>query len=117
MFRRAADSEYTVSVNIEEDADEIAFELLFNGAEPESLADVKRRLQLAEMFSEQVKNILSEVDDRGLTEATIFYDPDQNYRIDYWADRETVGYSHDTHTYQVALLVDFKEEEEEEDND
>lgn len=108
MCRNSTDGEFYVSVNIHENADEIAFELLFNGAEPENLSDVKRRLQLAEMFSEQVENILSETEDKGQLSATIFYDPDQNYRINYWADAETVGYSYDTHSYMVALMVDFK---------
>jgi hypothetical protein len=63
-----------------------------------------------EEFAEEVENILLQVEDGGQTEATIFYDPNQNYNIEYWADNETAGYSSDTHIYQLGILVDWKDD-------
>jgi hypothetical protein len=115
MFRKATDSESVLEVNISDDDNEVAFDLIAQGRTFTDLEEMRRAIDNVETFKDELENILSEVEDKGLTEATVFYDPN-NYAIRYWADNETIGYSHDTHTYQVALMVDWKEEDEE-DND
>ena len=116
MFRTTSESEFSVNIDWLDTSEQVAFRVVCEGMDPETLGDIRRKLRIADDFAQEVKNILSAIEDRGNAEATIFYDPDQDYRINYWADNDTVGYSHDTHTYQVALMVDWKEAEDE-DND
>jgi hypothetical protein len=116
MFRRAAHDEWAIDVQVDSDrcdTEEVAFDLIAQGRTFTDIEEMRTAIDNVERMKEELENILSEVEDRGLTEATVFYDPDNNYAIRYWADNDTVGYSHDTHTYQAALLVDFKENEEE----
>jgi hypothetical protein len=119
MFRRAAHDEWAIDIQVDSnrcDTEEVAFDLIAQGRTFTDLEEMRTAIDNVERMKENLENILSEVEDRGLTEATVFYDPDNNYAIRYWADNDTVGYSHDTHTYQVALMVDWKEDEDE-DND
>jgi len=111
MFRRASDNDWTIEVDASEDPKDVAFRLLFDGVELDSLDGIRGRLAAADRFAEEVENIIEASRDNNCDEVTIFYDPDQNYRIDYWADNDTVGYSYDTHAYEVALMVDWKEDD------
>lgn len=116
MFRRVSNGEWTIEMSTAHESCAVAFEVIVKGKEITSLNHMRALLDRATKFEDELSDIKQEVDDRGNTDFTIFYDPDQDYRIDYWADNDTVGYSHDTHTYQVALMVDWKEAEDE-DND
>jgi len=112
MFRKVSDSDWTLELFTDTtrcDTEEVAFELIAKDRNFEDLEEMRKAITNIEEMKEEMENILSEVEDRGGTEATIFYDPDQNYRINYWADMETVGYSYDTHSYMIALMVDFKD--------
>ena len=116
MFRRASNGEWTIEMSTAHETCAIAFEVIVKDKEITSLNHMWSLLNRATRFEDELSDIKQEVDDRGNTDVTIFYDPDQDYRINYWADNETVGYSHDTHSYQVALMVDWKDSEDE-DND
>jgi hypothetical protein len=111
MFRKATNSQSTTEIDICDSSDEIAFRVVADGLQFDTLQDLQRTTEQCIIFKNDIEDILSELEDNDEQSATVFYDPDQNYRIEYYATDETTGYSYDTHQYQVALLVDFKDEE------
>lgn len=53
------------------------------------------------------------IEDDGQTSVRVFYNPDQNCNIDYYVHADSTGYEYDTHEYSIALMVEFKEVEDE----
>jgi len=113
MFRIPTAGDSITEVDIKDTADEIAFRVIAEGREFDTLQDLQKTTDQCTDFRNDIEEILLNLKSIGNEQpsATVFYDPDQNYRIDYYATDETTGYYYDTHQYQVALLVDFKDEE------
>lgn len=112
MFRKSTDSEWTTEVDMQDNADEVAFRVVAEGREFDPIEDLQKTTEQCLSFRNEIEDILSELEDNNQQSATVFYDPDQDYRIDYYATDETTGYSYDTHQYQVGLIVNWKDEEE-----
>jgi hypothetical protein len=95
MYCQESANDWTIDIAPNDDTTGIASELV--GIEDDSPEDM---VNIAERFAKDLKG-----EQRQDTTVTVFYDPDQNYRIDYSATDETTGYSYDTHNYKVGLLI------------
>jgi predicted RNA binding protein YcfA (HicA-like mRNA interferase family) len=95
MYRQQSSNDWTVDIAPNDDTHEIARELV--GIVEDSSEELTN---IAERFAKYLKN-----EQRQDMTVTVFYDPNQNYRVDYCATDETTGYSYDTHSYKVGLLI------------
>jgi hypothetical protein len=115
MFRKATSSQSTTEIDICDSADEIAFRIVTGYTQFDTLQELQRTTEQCIFFRNEIEDILSELEDNDQQSATVFYDPDQDYRIDYYATDETASYTYDTYQYKVGLIVNWKEEETNED--
>lgn len=103
MYAEAGENDWTVDIAPMEDTHKVALEVIFGEHEfvlnPDQLEIVR---EFARCLKHEQHNTLT---------VTVFYDPDQNYRVDYSCHEESTGYSHDTHTYKLGLLVAWDEGE------
>lgn len=114
MFKGAKDGDWYVDIHIDDDSDEVAFSIIYHNDIFTNYREMLRVGYQVQDMAELLESILSEIEDDGLQMARVFYSPDQNYRVEYVISDETVGYSYDTHIYEVALDVTFNCDEDEE---
>jgi len=108
MFRKQSSGEWTIDLLTDTtrcNTEQEAFDLIAGGREFTDLEEMRKAVEQIDNLKEEFDNILSGVEDQGQTSVTVFYDPDQNYRVNYYATDETTGYSYDTHHYKVGLII------------
>lgn len=70
--------------------------------------DFKSAIELIENFKEKTQDIVDEAGE-DVGNVTVFYDMN-NDSVDYVVSDDATGYSYDTHTYQIALTIEDKDE-------
>jgi len=113
MFTTASDSDYYVDITIHDETEEIAFDIICRNRTFETLYEIKNAVSMTEDLAEELEDILADIDDDGQESVRVFYNPDQNCNIDYYVHADSTGYEYDTHEYSIALMVEFKEVEDE----
>lgn len=105
MFRKAKDTDWTfdIDTNAKRKSKRNHISVCLFGDRPENPSEAK----------EIALGVLSELPENEGS-ITVFYDPDQEYRVDYWASDQTTGYYYDTNHYKIALLIESAPDQEEE---
>lgn len=111
MYMTISQNNWTIDVGINDDEKQVAFNLICGGREFENLDDMTYYMDITVDFANELYHILSDLEYAGVNSGRVFYNPDNDYNIDYFTHDESVGYSFDTHTYQIGLMVEFKEED------
>ena len=102
MYARTNDSDWTVDFNPEtDDAIEVAFDVILKGCELDDYEGFQKMLDNFDLFADE----LDSLDES----CTVFFDPNQNYRVDYIVTNESTGYSRDTTTTKLGLSISFED--------
>jgi hypothetical protein len=110
MFQRVSDDDYAIELDMSDlsqvkqdvrdvlfgDVDDLA-QVQVDNEEFESLEEAKA------FYEKKVDEFISELPETG--KFVVFYEPDQDHRIDYIVSEESTSYSYDTNNYQAAITI------------
>lgn len=86
-----------------ESAEQVAFEVVCEGRDLFDYETLQLMANICESFKDDISRYTENV--------IIFYDPNNNYKIDYVVGDESTGYSFDTRTVKLGIIIDFNEED------
>ena len=101
-FQIVGEQDWAIKVEKSFTPTQTAQQIVCGGMSEDEITDPHRKL-VSEVASD-IEMMLPVNED--WESATIFYDPEQEYEIDYIITDETIGYSYDNKNYQYGIIVD-----------